>query len=81
MILQHWGATPDEIDGHVVGDELCVDARLVATRSITIAAPPTEVFAWLRQMGFGRAGWYSYDLLDNLGRRRSEERRVGKECR
>jgi len=20
-------------------------------------------------MGFGRAGWYSYDLLDNLGRR------------
>ena len=69
MILQHWGATPDEIAGEVAGDALCADARLVATRSITIAAPPTEVFAWLRQMGFGRAGWYSYDLLDNLGRR------------
>jgi hypothetical protein len=23
-------------------------------------------------MGFGRAGWYSYDLLDNFGRRSSE---------
>lgn len=69
MILQHWGATADEIDGEVVGDSLCADARLVATRSITIAAPPDEVFPWLRQMGFGRAGWYSYDLLDNLGRR------------
>ena len=42
---------------------------MVATRSISLAAPPEQVFPWLRQMGFGRAGWYSYDLLDNLGRR------------
>ena len=69
MILQHWGATADEIAGPVVGDSLCADARLLATRSITIAAPPDEVFPWIRQMGFGRAGWYSYDWLDNLGRR------------
>ena len=69
MFLQNWGSSPDEIGGAVVGDELLPDARLVATRSITLAAPPAEVFPWLRQMGFGRAGWYSYDLLDNLGRR------------
>lgn len=69
MILQHWGATPAEIAGPVVGDHLCPEARLVATRSITLAAPPHEVFPWIRQMGFGRAGWYSYDWIDNLGRR------------
>jgi hypothetical protein len=68
MLLQYWGATPDEIAGPVAGDHLVRDARLIATRSITLDAPPAEVFPWLRQMGFGRAGWYSYDLLDNLGR-------------
>lgn len=69
MILEHWGATGDEIAGEMPGDDLVPDATLVATRSITLDAPPAEVFPWLRQMGFGRAGWYSYDLLDNLGRR------------
>jgi hypothetical protein len=69
MILQHWGATPDEIDSPVVGDNLCADATLSATRCITIAAAPEKVFPWIRQMGLGRAGWYSYDWIDNFGRK------------
>ena len=69
MIFESWGATSDEVHGAMPGDDVVDDARLVATRSITLAAQPDEVFPWLRQMGFGRAGWYSYDLLDNLGRR------------
>ncbi len=69
MLLGHWGATPDEMAGAVVGDAICADVGTVATRCITIAAPPVDVFPWIRQMGFGRAGWYSYDWLDNLGRR------------
>ena len=69
MIFQFWGATTEEIHGSVVGDNLCRDATLIATRSITISAPPQDVFPWIRQMGFGRAGWYSYDWLDNLGRK------------
>lgn len=69
MFLEHWGATRDEITGAVVGDDLCPDARVIATRCISLASPPSEVFPWLRQMGFRRAGWYSYDWLDNLGRR------------
>lgn len=69
MILRNWGSTPDEIASALPGDELCPGARIVATRSISLASPPEHVFPWLRQMGFGRAGWYSYDLLDNLGRR------------
>ena len=69
MIFQYWGATPEEIQSPVVGDDLCPSATLIATRSITISAPPQDVFPWIRQMGFGRAGWYSYDWLDNLGRK------------
>ena len=69
MFLGRWGATDDEVSGPVAGDDLCPGARLVATRCITVQAPPHEVFPWLRQMGFGRAGWYSHDILDNLGRR------------
>jgi hypothetical protein len=69
MIFGSWGATAEEIVGSMPGDDIVADARLVATRAITLASPPNEVFPWLRQMGFGRAGWYSYDLLDNLGRR------------
>jgi hypothetical protein len=69
MILETWGATREEIASNVIGDDLCPNARIVATRCITIAAPPEDVFPWLRQMGFGRAGWYSYDWIDNLGRK------------
>ncbi len=69
MIFQYWGATPDEINSHIIGDDLCPKATLTATRCITISAPPQDVFPWIRQMGFGRAGWYSYDWLDNLGRK------------
>ena len=71
--MKNWGATPEEVSGAVTGDQLCPDARLVATRCIDLAAPPHRVFPWLRQMGFGRAGWYSHDILDNLGRRSATE--------
>lgn len=53
----------------MVGDDAVPGARMVATRSIDLASSPGDVFPWLVQMGFGRAGWYSHDLLDNLGRR------------
>lgn len=69
MFLDSWGATPEEVTSVVVGDDLCPDARVIATRCITIAASPDKVFPWIRQMGFGRAGWYSYDWIDNLGKR------------
>jgi hypothetical protein len=37
------------------------------TRAVTIEAPPQKVWPWLAQMGSGRAGWYSYDFIDNNG--------------
>ncbi len=35
--------------------------------AVTIDAPPSSVWPWLVQMGFDRAGWYSWDWLDRGG--------------
>ncbi|MFI9848560.1 hypothetical protein ACIHFD_66965 [Nonomuraea sp. NPDC051941] len=51
------------------GDDIASRAHLQATRAITIDAPPKEVWPWLVHMGgYTRAGWYSYDRIDNAGR-------------
>ena len=49
------------------GDDFLPDARAEATHEVDIDAPPEGVWPWLVQMGRGRAGWYSWDLLDNGG--------------
>jgi hypothetical protein len=69
MLLQHWGASEAEIAGAVVGDDILTEPRLVATRAVDLDAAPDRVWPWLVQMGTGRAGWYSYDWLDNFGRK------------
>jgi proline iminopeptidase len=40
--------------------------------AVTIDAPPAQVWPWLVQMGYGRAGWYSWDHLDNVGHSSAE---------
>ncbi len=61
-----WGATASELAEAMPGDALVGDAQFIATRAITIDAPPEAVWPWLVQVGCLRAGWYSNDLLDNL---------------
>ena len=63
-----WGATNAEAAAAMPGDEIVPDASLTATRAITIAAPPEQVWPWIVQIGTGRAGFYSYDLFDNATR-------------
>jgi hypothetical protein len=62
-----WGATAEEVSRPLPGDELVERPTFNATRAITVAAPPEEIWPWLVQVGVTRAGWYSYDILDNLG--------------
>ncbi len=63
-----WGASEQERRRPLPGDGEQFRSSFTATRAITVAAPPEDVWPWLVQIGFGRAGWYSYDWLDNLGR-------------
>ncbi len=63
----HWGATDAEIERPMAGDELNPNASFLATRAITVEGGPEEIWPWLLQMGYGRAGYYGYDLLENAG--------------
>ena len=63
-----WGVDPDEQTRALPGDDAVEGGEMLLTRGITIGAPPEAVWPWLVQMGFGRAGWYSYDQLDMKGR-------------
>src|SRR2546422_155339 len=62
-----WGATDDEVQRALPGDDNVPQPTFNATRAVTVDAQPEEIWPWLIQIGAGRAGWYSYDLLDNLG--------------
>lgn len=67
-----WGATEEEIAEAMPGDELLPVAEFHPTRAITIAARPDEIWPWIVQIGFNRAGFYAYDLLDNLAKPSAE---------
>ena len=68
-----WGATDAEVARRLPSDDLVTRPTFDATRAITLEAPPEQVWPWLVQIGLTRAGWYSYDLLDNLGRPSASE--------
>jgi hypothetical protein len=62
-----WGATAEEAAARLPGDELLENADGVATRAITIDAPPSAVWPWIAQMGPSpRGGAYTYDWIENL---------------
>lgn len=63
--LLRWGATPVEVHQPYPGAGLIPGGRRVATMAVTIGAPRAQVWRWLVQMGCNRAGWYSWDRLDN----------------
>src|SRR5215218_3031158 len=60
-------ARGDEDQRLLPGDDLLPSAKARWTNAITIRARPSEIWPWLVQLGCRRAGWYSYDGLDNGG--------------
>jgi proline iminopeptidase len=63
--LLRWGATDEELHRPFPGADLVPGGRRGATMAATIDAPRSRVWPWLAQMGCDRAGWYSWDRLDN----------------
>lgn len=63
---RRWGASEEEVNRSLPGDDLLVKPAFNTTRAIHIQARPSQVWPWVVQIGQNRAGFYSYDLLENL---------------
>ena len=63
--LARFGATGEETRARLPGDGF-VRPRVESTRATSIRAPVPVVWSWLVQLGQGRGGFYSYDVLENL---------------
>jgi len=61
---RRWGATDEELASPMPGDELVTAPKTRTVHAITIDAPPAAVWPWLVQMGYHRAGWYTYPWVD-----------------
>jgi hypothetical protein len=71
-MLKHPAAVrPSERTASLPCDALLRRPGVRADRAVSIAAPPPVVFAWLCQL---RVAPYSYDIVDNLGRRSPRQR-------
>ncbi len=66
MIGDRWGVTSPEIRRRYPCDDLVADPVLEAWRGVTVYARPERVWPWVTQI---RLAPYSYDWVDNLGRR------------
>jgi hypothetical protein len=69
-VVRTWGSTAEERDAPFACDEVLPDADDVLFRAVTVHAPASLMFRWLCQL---RLAPYSYDLIDNLGRRSPQE--------
>jgi hypothetical protein len=63
----NWGATEDEINRSMPGDQMLQNPTFSATRAVTIKAQPEEIWPWIVQFGYKKAGMYCYDWFDNDG--------------
>ncbi len=63
-LFRGWGATDEELAAPMPGDDVVTDPSWQVTYAVTMAAPPADIWPWLVQMGVGRAGFYSYDMIE-----------------
>lgn len=67
MLMAQLGPAASEDSRGLPGDALFAQPKFQRTHATTIEAPVEQVWPWLVQMGARRAGWYSFDFLDNGG--------------
>jgi hypothetical protein len=66
MLGDRWGVTDSEVSRTYPCDGFVSSPKLQAWRGIHVKAPPQAVWPWVAQI---RLAPYSYDWIDNLGRR------------
>ena len=64
--VENWGATEADRAASFACDDHMPDADAAYFRAIEVDAPPQRTFRWLCQL---RIAPYSYDWVDNFGRR------------
>ncbi|MEZ0371040.1 MAG: SRPBCC family protein [Candidatus Sericytochromatia bacterium] len=62
--LYNWGCDLTEQAAELPGDQWVSQVGNMRTRAITIHAAPKEVWPWLLQLGNGRGGFYTFDLIE-----------------
>ena len=72
MLGERWGVTDQEVARRYPCDDVLRPPVLQLWRGITVEAPVESVWPWLCQLQLAP---YSYDWLDNLGRRSPRELR------
>lgn len=75
-VVDEWGSTAEERARPYPCDGLVKSPAAALFRAIDVEAPQAVVFRWLCQL---RAAPYSYDKLDNLGRRSPQQLTPGLE--
>jgi hypothetical protein len=65
-VVETWGSTAAERQGVYPCDELLLDPDAAYFRAVHVRAPAGVAFRWLCQL---RVAPYSYDWIDNSGRR------------
>jgi hypothetical protein len=70
LVILPWqlrrGASNAKIQRSLPGDDVVPSPKSGYTQAITIKAQKSEVWKWLVQIGYKRAGWYTYDFLHRL---------------
>ncbi len=61
-----YGSTYAERHAVMPGDDLVPHPQISITHAVTVPTPASEVWPWLAQMGWGRAGWYTPRWVDAL---------------
>ena len=61
-----WGAKPEDEQRGLAGDDFLPEDGTQILNAVTIDAPVEAVWPWLAQLGQDRAGFYSYEGLENL---------------
>jgi hypothetical protein len=75
--VSEWGSTPEERARPFPCDDLVSEPEGAMFRAVAVDAPQATVFRWLCQL---RAAPYSYDKLDNFGRRSPQDLTPGLEA-
>lgn len=75
-----WGSSRQEIHATLPSDRIIGKPSIQTTHAVTIWATPSQVWPWIQQMGYYRAGWYTdpewWDRLPDLVLRRFVKSKV-----